>query len=91
MEGPSGKEGALSLWQSHLPRIRPLLSLQRGGNESSASFCTPTPAEVTGSEQERDAGQGTETRALGIIAAWKSLYFLVRDPNKTKSTDDLHH
>jgi len=58
-------EGALSLGQSHVPCIRPFLSLQRGGNGSSASFCTPVPTEVTGSEQKRDAGQGRGTRMRG--------------------------
>lgn len=71
VQAPSGMEGAPSLWQNHLPRIRPLLSVQTGGNESSALFCTPMPTEVTGSEQERDGGESAETRALGIIAAWK--------------------
>lgn len=63
----------------------------RGGNESSASLCTPAPREVTSSEQERDAGQGSETRALGITAAWKFLYFPMRAPNKNKFLDNLHH
>ena len=91
VQAPSGMEGARSFWQNHLSCIRLLLSVQRGGNESSALFCTPTPTEATGSERERDAGEGAETHALRIIAAWKLLYSPVCDPNKKKSSDNLHH
>lgn len=85
-----GMEGALSLWQSHLPRIRPSPSLQRGGNDSSASFCSP-PLQQTCQAVEEDAGHGTETHALEIIAAWNLFYFPMRDPNIKKFSDNLHH
>ena len=67
VQAPSGMEGARSFWQNHLSCIRLLLSVQRGGNESSALFCTPTPTEATGSERERDAGKAQRHVPCGLL------------------------
>lgn len=58
VQAPSGMEGDLSFWQKHLPF--PALDCYRQFRRS-ALFCIPTVTEVTGSEQEWDAGEGADT------------------------------
>lgn len=74
-------QGAPSPWQNHLPHISPAVSP-----------AVAVRAELGWHrEQQGEAGEGAGTHALGIIPAWKRLCSCVCDPNKNKSSDDLHH
>lgn len=85
VQAPSGMEGAPSLWQNHLPLPALDCYCQSRQVAMKAQLCFASLQWQKWQAMSRNGTQErVQTRAWGIIAEWKLLFFPVCDPNITE-------